>query len=273
MSDVRVTRDISVVRVSPRVVRVVVSSGAGNGSGGTSQVVSNAGNGLAPVTDNVEGQALFDDGAGSVVWRAITAEDIVPAFAIASFSGGGTLEIGASVTNPSFTASYTSGPPTSAALTDTEAHSAVNLVAPFTSAVSPYTFTKTANNASVTFTLTAIKGTTLTSTVSYAWRPLVYYGVGVDGLNNEAGIEGLSTSTLASSRSRSFTLAPGSGEHIYYAYPASYGAATFTVGGFEGGFDLVSATISVTNTNGVTQDYRLYKSTNANLGSTSVVVS
>lgn len=240
------------------------------GGGGDIAVVSDEFNGLAPQTDNVEGQTLFDDGAGGVVWRAITAEDIVPAFA-ASLSGGGTLEVGQSVVNPAFTASYTSGPPTSATLTDTEGNTPVVLSSPFTAVTSPNTFTKTANNASVTFTLTAIKGSTRTASAAYAWRPLVFWGVGT-GVDTEAEIEALGNSALASSRGRSFTVNAAGGQYIYYAFPDAYGAATFTVGGFEGGFDDMG-TVSLTNAYGVTATYRLYRSTNTGLGSTNVVVS
>lgn len=239
--------------------------------GGTSTVVTSAANGLAPLTANVAGQVLFDDGAGGVVWRAISASDIVPAFA-ASLSGGGTLEVGQSVVNPAFTASYTSGPPTSATLTDSEGSPTVTLTTPFTSVTSPHTFVKSSNNASATFTLHATKGaSTQTPSASYSWLPRVFWGVG-SGVDTEAEIEALANSALASSRARSFTVAPGVGEYIYYAFPDSYGAATFTVGGFAGGFTDMG-TVSITNAYAVTQTYRLYRSTNPNLGSTDVVVS
>ena len=99
-----------------------------------------------------------------------------------------------------------------------------------------------------------------------------YWGVGPDGLSSEADIEGLANSALASSRGRTFTVTAGSGEHIYYAFPSSYGTPTFFVGGFEGGFELEASAVSVTNVNGVTQNYDLWKSTNANLGTTTVQV-
>lgn len=45
------------------------------------------------------------------------------------------------------------------------------------------------------------------------------------------------------------------------------------MGGFEGGFDLITSTLSITNAYGVTQNYRLYRSTNPSLGATTVTVS
>jgi hypothetical protein len=126
----------------------------------------------------------------------------------------------------------------------------------------------------VTFTLSANKGALNdTAQASYTWRPRCYYGVSNNASgNSEAFIEALASNQLQSSRNATLSVNPGGGEYIYYAYPTAYGAATFTVGGFEGGFNLVSTTISVTNANGVTQDYTLYRSTNPSLGSTTVVV-
>ena len=241
--------------------------------GATVDEVTDAAAGTAPaMAEAAVGSVLLRAGADDPVWRRLTLDDIDPAFA-AALSGGTTLEVGASAVNPALTASYTGGPPTSASVSDSDGNPATTLSSPFTDATIARTYTKTANNASVTWTLSAVKGSlTRTATTSTAWRPRVYYGVGVDGLSTETAIEALASSALASSRARSFTVAPGSGEHIYYAFPASYGEAVFTVGGFEGGFELVSDSISVTNANGVTQNYRLYKSTNPNLGSTTVVV-
>ncbi len=158
-------------------------------------------------------------------------------------------------------------------MTDSEGNPTITLTTPFTAVTSPHTFTKTTNNASVVFTLHAAKNAiTSAPTASYAWRPLAFWGVSSNGSGStETFIEALSNSTLASSLARTISLSPGVGEYIYYAYPASYGAATFTVGGFEGGFDLISASIAVTNAYSVTQNYRLYRSTNPNLGSTTVV--
>lgn len=244
----------------------------GSHTDGTHHGVANASrNGFVPASPASQYAVPMDDGAGAIAWSKVKPFMLAPDFS-ASLSGGGTVEVGATVATPAFTASYVDGPPTTATLTDNDGNAAQNVVSTPSSFASAYSFTKTANNASVTFTLAATKGVESDSAqASYAWRPRVYWGVGVDGLTTESHIEALANNALASSRSRSFTLAPGSGEHMYYAFPSSYGTPTFTVGGFEGGFDLVG-TVSVTNANGVAQNYLLYKSTNANLGSTNVVV-
>jgi hypothetical protein len=79
------------------------------------------------------------------------------------------------------------------------------------------------------------------------------------------------TKTLRSNKLPSFTANAGSTQHIYYALPSSYGACTFSVGGFTGGFELVD-TISFTNASGYSENYRIYKSVNAGLGNTTVSV-
>ncbi|PLS24207.1 hypothetical protein BLI708_08640 [Bifidobacterium imperatoris] len=87
-----------------------------------------------------------------------------------------------------------------------------------------------------------------------------------DELINQAAGE------YATSRAKTFTLTAGDGQHIYYAFPASWGTPTFKVGGFEGGFNLLT-TFDHTNASGATVSYAVWKSTNANLGKTTVEVS
>jgi len=81
-------------------------------------------------------------------------------------------------------------------------------------------------------------------------------------------------SNLDNNRNYSFSDNAGPGEYIYYAYPSSYGDASFTVGGFVGGFSkLHGGATAHTNSAGFTETYFIYRSDNANLGSTEVVVS
>lgn len=61
-------------------------------------------------------------------------------------------------------------------------------------------------------------------------------------------------------------------QYIYYALPKSYGDCVFTSGGFSGGFTKVD-TISYTNGYGVKTDYDIWKSDNANLGQTNIIIS
>ena len=56
-----------------------------------------------------------------------------------------------------------------------------------------------------------------------------------------------------------------------YAIPSSFGTPTFNVGGFDGGFKKLE-TLSFTNASGHTQNYDIWVSVNAGLGSTAVTV-
>lgn len=76
---------------------------------------------------------------------------------------------------------------------------------------------------------------------------------------------------LAAWYSKTFTLNAAAGQHIYYAFPASWGTPRFFVGGFEGGFALLK-TFDHKNASGATISYAVWKSTNAGLGNTTVEV-
>lgn len=75
-----------------------------------------------------------------------------------------------------------------------------------------------------------------------------------------------------------FTVKAMAGEHIYYYVPKSFVSSPyikppyFYVGGFEGGFNVASQNARYTLGDGTSVDYVVYKSTNAGLGSTNVIV-
>lgn len=102
----------------------------------------------------------------------------------------------------------------------------------------------------------------------------VYYGVAGEPTSYDSSfILGFKANkNLRGSKLPSFTVNAGSGQYIYYCLPKRLGTCAFTVGGFSGGFSLVT-TISFTNESGYAEDYYIYKSDEANLGSTTVTVS
>ncbi len=110
------------------------------------------------------------------------------------------------------------------------------------------------------------RGHKITESKSLYFYNGVYTGVGNDGSN----ISDLSK-TLQGNRNKNFTVTAGDGEYIYYACPTRYGTPVFKVGGFEGGFELVSSG-DFTNASGYTEPYQLWRSTNANLGTITVNV-
>ncbi len=124
-----------------------------------------------------------------------------------------------------------------------------------------------------TWTLTIDDGTnTDADTTSVNFYNKVHFGAAViPGSIDSAFILTL-TGELRADRLKNFTVTPGASQYIWFAIPVAYGAATFTVGGFEGGFE-APVVVSHTNDSGSTEDYNVYRSTNSNLGNTTVIVS
>lgn len=133
------------------------------------------------------------------------------------------------------------------------------------------TITEAGLRTNKTFTLKATDDREATSTKNTAITFLngVYYGVKINTTNFTNEFILSLTKTLQGNRVKTFTVNAGAEEHIYYCIPTRYGIPTFKVGGFEGGFDKVS-TFNFTNSSGYSENYDVYKSTNANLGNTTV---
>jgi hypothetical protein len=225
-------------------------------------------------------QGVYPDGSGNPFFAPLTLDQILPAFTF-SFSGGTNVELGSTVSTPAFTASY-SAPPALVTLTDSLGTPVKDVSA------TPNSFSSNAVATysvitSVTFTLHAnvVGGPIKTQNSIFTWLPRIFFGVMTQGATvDEALIEALSGSYLSGTRANNgFTVNPGAGQVFVYAYPASFGDATFTVGGFEGGVSKVPDTggglgvRSVTNSHGVTLSYLVYASDTANLGLTTVKVS
>lgn len=125
-----------------------------------------------------------------------------------------------------------------------------------------------------TYTLSATdeREKTVTKTTKITFLNGVYWGVGESkDAFDSAFILSLSKG-LQASKAKTFTVNAEAGQHIYYAVPSRYGTCGFNVGGFDGGF-AKAATIEFTNASGYAENYDIYKSDNAGLGSTTVKVS
>lgn len=111
-----------------------------------------------------------------------------------------------------------------------------------------------------------------TKTASIQWLNGVYTGAAaIPATINSAFIRTL-TKSLQSGKSKTFTVNAATGAYIWYACPVRYGTPNFNVGGFDGGFSKI-ATLDYTNPSGYTESYQVWRSDNAGLGSTTVVVS
>lgn len=222
----------------------------------------------------VQFAALIENPAGFPNYQLITNDMISPAF-IVSVTGGTNLEVNQTVINPTFTASYSGGTPVSATLSNNFDGYTVSPVSPFLSFPTTHSYQKTVYGQSITFTVTANNGFfNKTGTSTFNWLQKVFYGVGAAGQSSESFIESLAGNPITSTRSRTFTVSP-TGQKIYYAHRTAYGLLAptdFVVGGFAGGFNN-TATVSITNAFGFTENYYVYESDNLLTGSTTVTVS
>jgi hypothetical protein len=216
--------------------------------------------------------AVYDSGPGHYTIRQLTQDDILPGFSISSFSGGSTVEVGATVTNPAFTASYSSTP-TSASISNTDGiDSPLVLTTPFTSGTVVGAFTHAAST-SVVFTLSAVKSVTKTATQNINFFPRTFGGVGNAGassatasgnsavLNAAAGTlgsEGLFSGIIG----QSFGPFVPSTQKIYILTPHTATVHTFhDQNGFAFAFN-APTTFSFTNQLGAVLSMDLYESTN-----------
>ena len=119
--------------------------------------------------------------------------------------------------------------------------------------------------ATRTFTLSATDGeTTATKQATVTFANQIYYGAAAD-LSNVTGL----SKVLSNKKTRTITVDADAGEYIIYAIPARLGSVVFYVSGFEGGFeDPVEQTL--VNSSGYQEAYKVYRSTNAGLGETTV---
>jgi hypothetical protein len=212
----------------------------------------------------------------------LTADQILPGFSIESFTvSGGTVEVGATVTNPTVTASY-SAEPASASVTNTASiDSPLALVAPYTGGTVTGAFTE-ATATAVDFTLTAIStgGVTKTASAAITWEFRSFAGAGAAGatsatasgtsavLNGGAGTIA-SAGLFGSIVGQTFNVTLSS-DNAYILTPHTATPHTFTAGGFAFPVN-APTTFSFTNQEGVASSYDLYQSTNVLSGSVAIV--
>lgn len=125
-------------------------------------------------------------------------------------------------------------------------------------------------NEIVTLKATSVTKRTISKNATLTFKNGIYYGASSSETYDSNLIGGL-TKVLDENKARTITVNAGSGQYIYYSYPSRLGTASFNVGGFDGGFNEV-ARINFINASGYTEEYIIYKSTNANLGNTTVVI-
>lgn len=123
-------------------------------------------------------------------------------------------------------------------------------------------------SASTTYTLAVSDNASQAITsLSIEAANQIYYGVAAD-LSDVASL----SNVLSNNKARTITVNAGAGQYIIYAYPARLGSnIEFWVQNFEGGFE-PPVDINLTNGSGYTERYYVYRSTNPNLGNTTVEI-
>ena len=132
------------------------------------------------------------------------------------------------------------------------------------------TFTGVTTTTTYTLAVTSNSDIKKSKSATITFANGVYYGKSTTSTYDSTLINSL-TKQLSNSKSRTITVNAGTGEYIYYCLPTRLGVPSFNVGGFDGGFNKV-ATINFTNSDSYAEDYDIYKSTNANLGNSTVVI-
>jgi len=243
------------------------------------ELVTRAGVGNALPPPDVDGRKfLRNDPGGDHYWSLITEDLVVSILSIASF-GPTTpaVEVGVTVTNPSFAATYNLGPPITLALLKDSSPGPGTYESPPPSPPGA-TFSATGiwqklnTNEFVRFQLAADAGDTPdTALVDIAWQRFFYYGKGTSVVADEAGIKSLDAAppggrALAPGCAYTFVMTGLSSEYAYFAYPTSAGALTGlhdNVAGFDIDFTLVGTATAVATENGAgtTTNYYLYRTT------------
>lgn len=219
------------------------------------------GTGLPPFS-GTNGAAVVEagnPGTPFAVFRLLTADDLAPAFVPVLATGPSTpVEVGATIANPQFTATY-NRPPIAATLTDST--DTQNISAPFTSfgygapgLFPARSYQKVTVNATETWTLAANEsgGPTKFSSRTVTWQARRFYGAAaVPGLYNEAFIEALANSQLASGFSGVYVFpVPGPSQKLYLAWPTVFGnpSSIKDQNGFVFPMTKVATAVPVTNT-------------------------
>lgn len=192
---------------------------------------------------------------------------------IDSFSNNvGTVEIGSTVSTVGLSWAYNK---------DVTSQSIDNGIGSLTISLRAYSHS-TSFTTDRTYILTASDGTqTPTSTTSVSFRHYRYWGASSSTSLNSSGILGLGALTgeyggkeFATTQVKGATTdwyIQTSSEYLYYAYPASWGDATFFINGLQN-TAFTKTVVAFTNASGNTTNFNVYRSDNKSTGRWKVAV-
>lgn len=217
---------------------------------------------------NNYGETLIWNGANYVP-GFLTQDEILPGYQFNITSGSAQFVIVGQSYQQGFNVSYSDAPDL-AVLTDDQGMSEKDVTTAVTNTnfcISNNTYTKNTYNATVTYTITATRGyVTKTATNTLTWTSPMFFGTGAAGQTLAAFLSGPKTQILQNTKNTTFTETATGLNKIYFACRSGYGTITFTVGGFVGGFTQTYSSIPYTNIYGFTENYDLYESDFAGLG-------
>lgn len=188
---------------------------------------------------------------------------VKPTCSLSASKAGGTFEMGTTITSPiTFTwttnKAITSQTLTGCTLTDASVRTAI------------YNTNVTSDK---TFTLSVSDGeNSASSSVSYKFLNNVFWGsASTVETYDSAFIRALSNKKLASAVKGTYSFNIASGEYGFWAVPSNMTISSVWIGGFEVTVDDLG-TVSYTNAQGYTRDYKLYKTGKASLGAISAEI-
>lgn len=225
--------------------------------------------------------------------------DATFAFSIASFTdnetstqliGTGVWEAGGAIT---FDATYNNGPPTSASIALTSNGAVTWATDPLVMSL-PYATVNSGEDTDypdgkdkyITFTLSADKSAENdTDTETVYFRNYIYWGISTTGSGfSEADVEALANSAVSNDQTRSMSLNAGADDYLVFAFPSTYtsipdgddyeddGTSGFLFNNIACAFQ-APETVSLTNSAGFTENYKVYASYQKNLGNHTLVTS
>lgn len=178
---------------------------------------------------------------------------------ITSFSGGGTYEVGQSISSINFAWALNK------AVTSQSINQGIGTIDP---SARSYAYTpSTPIRSNITYTLTVSDGkNTATKSTSLAFRYKRYWGVSTKDTLENADILALSKE-LTTGRTQSRTFNCSGGKYFYFVIPAEFcSGISFKVGGLAFS-DMDVKDIALTNESGATVACKVYRSKNLQTGS------
>ena len=230
-----------------------ISGGASSGSSGTAEETSYT-NESFPQYDNVD---LALDALFNKVYY------VKPTCSLSATPSGGTFEMGTTISAPisfkwTINKDITSQTLTGCTLADASVRTAI------------YNTNVTSDK---TFTLSVSDGeNSASSSVSYKFLNNIFWGsASTAETYDSAFISALSNKKLASAVKGTYSFNIADGEYGFWAVPSNMTISSVWIGGFEVTVDDLG-TVSYTNAQGYTRDYKLYKTGKSGLGAISAEI-